>query len=80
MAKKQGYILQSQLKEKSASQRIVITGVGLTSPNGNHLQEYRDNLLNGVSGIKDYNIRYIGDTFAGACDFDKLKYQTKKAS
>ena len=70
--------MQSQLKEKSASQRIVITGVGLTSPNGNNLQEYRDNLLNGVSGISDYNIRYIGDTFAGACDFNKLKYQTKK--
>ena len=34
LAENQGYILQSKLKEKSASQRIVITGVGLTSPNG----------------------------------------------
>jgi 3-oxoacyl-[acyl-carrier-protein] synthase II len=78
LAENQGYILQSKLKEKSASQRIVITGVGLTSPNGNNIKEYRQNLLDGVSGISDYNIRYIGDTFCGACDFDKLKYQTKK--
>ncbi len=71
-------ILQAKTKDKAPSTRIVITGVGLTSPNGNNLQEYRQNLLDGVSGISDYNIRYIGDTFAGACDFDKLKYQTKK--
>ena len=64
--------------DKAPNQRIVITGVGLTSPNGNNLTEFRENLLAGVSGITDYNIRYIGDTFAGACDFDKLKYQTKK--
>ena len=70
--------MQANTQDKALSQRIVITGVGLTSPNGNDLQEYRQNLLNGVSGISDYNIRYIGDTFAGICDFDKLKYQTKK--
>ncbi|EDM24937.1 3-oxoacyl-[acyl-carrier-protein] synthase II [Lentisphaera araneosa HTCC2155] len=70
--------MQAKTKDKAPSARIVITGVGLTSPNGNNLQEYRQNLLDGVSGISDYNIRYIGDTFAGACDFDKLKYQTKK--
>ncbi|WDE95882.1 beta-ketoacyl-[acyl-carrier-protein] synthase family protein [Lentisphaera profundi] len=70
--------MQANTQDKALSQRIVITGVGLTSPNGNNLQEYRQNLLDGVSGISDYNIRYIGDTFAGVCDFDKLKYQTKK--
>ncbi len=31
--------------------RIVITGIGLTAPNGNNLAELRHNLLNGVSGI-----------------------------
>ena len=31
--------------------RIVITGVGLTSPNGNSLEEYRKNLLDGVARI-----------------------------
>lgn len=60
------------------SQRIVITGIGLTAPNGNNLQEFRENILNGVSGVQPYNIRYIGDTFAGLCDFDQLKYQKKK--
>lgn len=60
------------------SRRVVITGIGLTSPNGNSLEEYRHNLLNKVSGVQNYNIRYIGDTHAGICHFDQLKYQRKK--
>jgi len=60
------------------SRRVVITGIGLTSPNGNNLEEYRKNLLNKVSGVQNYNIRYIGDTHAGICDFDQLRYQRKK--
>ena len=60
------------------SKRVVITGIGLTSPNGNSLAEFRENLLNKVSGVKPYNIRYIGDTLAGICDFDQLRYQRKK--
>ena len=59
-------------------QRIVITGVGLTSPNGNDLQEFRQNLLQGVSGVVPYNIRYVGDTLAGICDYDELRYQKRK--
>ncbi|MBI85530.1 MAG: beta-ketoacyl synthase [Planctomycetaceae bacterium] len=59
-------------------QRIVITGVGLPSPNGNHLQEFRQNLLQGVSGVVPYNIRYVGDTLAGICDYDELRYQKRK--
>ena len=31
--------------------RIVITGLGLTAPNGNSIAEYRDALLNGRSGV-----------------------------
>ena len=31
--------------------RIVITGVGLTAPNGNTLADFRHSLLNGVSGV-----------------------------
>ena len=58
--------------------RIVITGVGLTSPNGNDLATYRSNLLNGVSGVKKWNIRHVGDTNAGVCDFDALRYQKRK--
>ena len=58
--------------------RIVITGVGLTSPNGNNLKEFRHNLLNGVSGVREYQTRYMGKVLAGVCDFDELKYQKKK--
>lgn len=63
---------------KSDEQRVVITGVGLTAPNGNNLTEFRQNLLNGVSGISNYEIRYFGKTLAGLCDFDALKYQKRK--
>tara|TARA_B100000686_G_scaffold343047_1_gene423179 strand:+ start:1162 stop:2394 length:1233 start_codon:yes stop_codon:yes gene_type:complete len=58
--------------------RIVITGIGLTAPNGNSLEEFRHNLLNGVSGVQEFETRYIGKVHAGVCDFDELKYQKKK--
>lgn len=59
-------------------QRIVITGMGLTAPNGNTPQEFREALLNGKSGVQDYEIRYFGKTFAGICDYDERKHQTRK--
>ena len=59
-------------------ERIVITGIGLTAPNGNNLQEFRYNLLNGVSGVQDFDTRYMGKVHAGVCNFDELKYQKKK--
>ncbi len=58
--------------------RIVITGMGLTAPNGNSLGEYRQNLLNGQSGVVEYETRYFGKTVAGVCDFDELRYQRRK--
>ncbi len=58
--------------------RIVITGVGLTAPNGNNLAEFREALLAGRSGVSDYEIRYVGKTLAGVCDFDELKYQKRR--
>ncbi len=58
--------------------RIVITGVGLTAPNGNSLSEFRTNLLNGAAGISRTEIRYMGEVLAGICDFDPLRYQKKK--
>ncbi|OGV81077.1 MAG: beta-ketoacyl synthase [Lentisphaerae bacterium RIFOXYB12_FULL_65_16] len=61
------------------NERIVITGVGVASPNGDNLQQFRANLLGGVSGVEKYNIRYFGDTLAGVCHFDPVKYQTRKA-
>ena len=34
----------------------------LHAPNGNSLGEYRENLLNGRSGVEPYEIRYVGKT------------------
>jgi 3-oxoacyl-[acyl-carrier-protein] synthase II len=59
-------------------QRIVITGIGLTAPNGNDWGSYREALLNKQSGVQPYEIRYFGETLAGICDFDTKRYQTKK--
>jgi 3-oxoacyl-[acyl-carrier-protein] synthase II len=58
--------------------RIVITGVGLTAPNGNSLKEFRQSLLDGRSGVVAYETRYVGATLAGVCNFDDLRYQRRK--
>lgn len=58
--------------------RVVITGVGLTAPNGNSLPEFRQSLLDGRSGVVKYDIRYFGPTLAGVCSFDDLRYQKRK--
>jgi len=58
--------------------RIVITGIGLTAPNGNSPVEFRENLLAGRSGVRPYSIRYIGDTVAGICTFDDTRHQKRK--
>ena len=58
--------------------RIVITGIGLTAPNGNNLAEYRQNLLEGKSGVVDYETRYMPPVLAGVCNFDELRYQKRK--
>lgn len=58
--------------------RIVITGIGLTAPNGNSLAEFRANLLAGVSGIKTTEVRYMGQWPAGLCNYDPFKHQKKK--
>src|SRR5918992_3388946 len=53
--------------------RIVITGIGLTAPNGNILAEFRSNLLQGVSGVVPYETRYMGKVLAGVCTYDPHK-------
>ncbi|HEX6983773.1 MAG TPA: beta-ketoacyl-[acyl-carrier-protein] synthase family protein [Planctomycetaceae bacterium] len=58
--------------------RIVITGVGLTAPNGNDLREFRGALLEGRSGVRPFTTRYMPPTLAGVCDFDPLRHQKKK--
>jgi len=65
----------SQLPDE---QRVVITGIGLTSPNGHNLELFRESLLAGKSGVRKYNIRYVGDTLAGVCEFETTKYQSKR--
>ena len=59
-------------------QRIVITPLGLTSPNGNDWDSFRQALLEKRSGVKPYEIRYFGKTLAGVCDFEQTRYQTRK--
>lgn len=60
------------------TERVVITGVGLTAPNGDTLEEFRRNLLSGVSGITTIETRFIGRVLAGVCRFEELKYHSKK--
>ncbi|MEX2286645.1 MAG: beta-ketoacyl-[acyl-carrier-protein] synthase family protein [Planctomycetaceae bacterium] len=59
-------------------ERIVITGVGLTAPNGNNLAEFRESLLAGRSGVVNYETRYMGKVLAGVCNFDVQRYQKRK--
>ncbi|MCE5266901.1 MAG: beta-ketoacyl-[acyl-carrier-protein] synthase family protein [Planctomycetaceae bacterium] len=66
------------MAEQRDEQRIVITGVGLTAPNGNSLPEFRQALLEGRSGVTAYETRYFGPTLAGVCNFDELRYQKRK--
>lgn len=66
------------IRSASDEQRIVITGIGLTAPNGDNLADYRAALLAGKSGVEPYNIRYVGDTLAGVCHFNELKHQGRK--
>ena len=73
-----GMIAGAVLATRPDHDRIVITGIGLTSPNGNSLTEMRASLLAGRSGVSKYHIRYVGDTLAGICTFDELRYQKKK--
>lgn len=58
--------------------RIVITGIGLTAPNGNSLPEFRTNLLSGVAGVEPFDVRYMGRLIAGVCHYDPLRYQKRK--
>ena len=61
------------------SDRIVITGVGLTAPGGaNDLAEFRRRLLAGESGISTIDLRYMDTAPAGLCDFPETRYRKKK--
>ena len=71
-------MISTERRSLPDSRRIVITGIGLTAPNGACWSDFRTSLLNGQSGVSDYEIRYVGKTLAGVCEFDVLRYQTRK--
>ena len=59
-------------------ERIVITGIGLTSPLGNDLETFRKALLAGQSGVSSFPVRNMGDLPSGVCEFEQTKYQKRK--
>jgi 3-oxoacyl-[acyl-carrier-protein] synthase II len=60
------------------SPRIVITGIGLAAPNADNLIDFRQNLLHGISGVQEIDLRYFGKAPAGICTFPETKYRKKK--
>jgi 3-oxoacyl-[acyl-carrier-protein] synthase II len=60
------------------SERIVITGVGLASPNGDTPETFRRNLLAGISGVTAIETRFMGRVLAGICRFDEFRHHTKR--
>ncbi|MCP4246065.1 MAG: beta-ketoacyl-[acyl-carrier-protein] synthase family protein [bacterium] len=62
----------------SDANRIVITGVGLTSPIGDSPTALRANLLAGKSGVTAIETRFMGRVLAGLCHYDERKHQTAK--
>jgi 3-oxoacyl-[acyl-carrier-protein] synthase II len=62
----------------SSWDRVVITGVGLTAPNGSSLSELRQRLLRGEHGISTIETRFMGKVLAGVCHQDELRYQSRK--
>ena len=67
--------MEAKLPER---ERIVITGIGLTSPIGNTVPGLRGSLLEGRSGVSRFETRYMGPVLAGVCQFDELRYQKRK--
>ncbi|NNJ24761.1 beta-ketoacyl-[acyl-carrier-protein] synthase family protein [Alienimonas chondri] len=66
------------MSDRPDHERIVITGVGMTAPNGNSLAEYRAALLAGKSGVVPFETRYMPPVLAGVCDFDPLRHQNRR--
>ncbi len=62
----------------SESNRIVITGVGLASPNASNLAEFREKVLAGESNITEIDLRYFGKSAAGICSIEETRYRKKK--
>ncbi len=67
-----------RVRYKNPAERIVVTGIGLTAPNGNTPAEFRANLLATKPNIQRITTRYMGEVLAGVCNYDALKYQKRK--
>ena len=74
----QGCSLARGAELMAESDRIVMTGVGLASPNGASLEEFRSNLLHGVSGVTVIETRFMGKVLAGVCRFEETRYLSRK--
>ena len=61
-----------------SKERVVITGVGLTCPGANNLQEFRKNLIENRSHLSNTTIEGLGTVPSGNCFFDEEKYLAKK--
>ena len=67
------------MKQLSDDKRIVITGMGLTAPGGaNSPAEFRQQVLEGRSGITTLDLRYMDPAPAGLCNFPETRYRKKK--
>ena len=60
------------------NQRVVVSGVGLVSPNADDLADFRQKLINGKSEITEIDLRYMERSAAGICKFPETKYRKKK--
>ena len=66
------------MNKRPDHERIVITGVGLTSPNASNLNDFRKKLLAGQSEITTIDLRYMDSAPAGVCTFEETRYRKKK--
>ena len=66
------------MQQRPDKDRIVITGVGLVSPNASSLGEFREKLLAGQSEIETIGLRYMDAAPAGVCTFEETRYRKKK--
>ena len=60
-------------------ERIVITGIGLTSPLGNDLKTFRSALLAGQSGVSSFPVRNMGDLPSGFVNSRKPSIKSERS-
>ena len=75
--------LLSRIKQQTTKRRVVITGIGIISPNGIGKDEFWEANINGKSGvdvIRDFDVSKLNTKIAAQIkDFDPLKYMSRLA-